>query len=591
MATAPAAKRGRGRPPKAETVIARAAIAAVQEHAAQIAAEPRRQVVRNRYDAAGQGRRFAGWQAPGTGPNQALKNLQTIRNRARDSRRNDWAGESANQKWSTNLVGIGITPRFNRLNETRKQEVTDLFLDFVKEADADGVLDLFGLQTLAVESWLDSGEVFVRKRPRFLDEGLAVPLQVQLIESDQCPLFDADEFDKLPITNKIRSGIELNKKRNTRVAYWFYKEHPGDNIGTMVQPTSDQLVRVPASEVRHMFKPTRPGQLRGVSLLAPILGRLRTIENYEDATLVRQQLANMVVAFIVKKLPQLTQDQIDALTGGVQELDPEGKPLLGLQPGLVQELEDGQEVQWSNPPEAGTNYSEYIRTMQMGTAAGSGMPYEIFSGDIKEVSDRTLRVMINEFRRLAEQRQWQIIIPMFCQPIIEWFAEALVLAGSATPDEYELIRRVEHAPHGWAYIHPVQDPQGKKLEVEAGFRSRSSVISAQGDDPEKVDKERAKDMEREKALDLWVDPNPQAAGAAEDEDGIDNNEYAAPPTAQAELLQRAVNQMQSQNALIEDMAAQLKATQADLAKARQEMATTSVQDRLLAMLETTGGPQ
>ena len=42
--------------------------------------------------------------------------------------------------------------------------------------------------------------------------------------------------------------------------------------------------------------------------------------------------------------------------------------------------------------------------------------------------------------------------------------------------EYDDVIRVEHAPHGWAYIHPVQDVQGKKMEVDAGFRSRSSVI-------------------------------------------------------------------------------------------------------------------
>ena len=82
----------------------------------------------------------------------------------------------------------------------------------------------------------------------------------------------------------------------------------------------------------------------------------------------------------------------------------------------------------------------------------------------------------------------------------------LVLKGEALASEYDDLRRVEWAPHGWAYIHPVQDPQGKKIEVEAGFRSRASVIDERGDDPETVDDERASDVAREKELDLWVDP-------------------------------------------------------------------------------------
>lgn len=163
------------------------------------------------------------------------------------------------------------------------------------------------------------------------------------------------------------------------------------------------------------------------------------------------------------------------------------------------------------------------------------MPYEIFSGDIREVSDRTLRVLINEFRRFAEQRQWHTIIPMFCQPVRQWWTDAAVLAGHVTAEEAPDVSLVEWAPHGWAHIHPVQDPQGKKLEVEAGFRSRSSVIGERGDDPDMVDAERAADKAREDALGLSEVPvTPGAAPAKKPEtetedDGIDDDEYSAPP--------------------------------------------------------------
>ena len=76
--------------------------------------------------------------------------------------------------------------------------------------------------------------------------------------------------------------------------------------------------------------------------------------------------------------------------------------------------------------------------------------------------------------------------------------------------EADDVRRVEHAPHGWTYIHPVQDPQGKALEVANGFRSRSSVITEKGDDPVEVDEERLADQRREE--DLGINP-PPAAGS------------------------------------------------------------------------------
>lgn len=534
----------RGRPPKPETVIARQIAQALKSIEKDVVQGVNKTHVNARYDAAGHGRRLTGWTPPSSGPNTALAGLQTIRNRARDTSRNDWAGTSATTKWTVNLIGVGIVPRFKRIeNKARKQAVIDLWSDFVRMSDADGVLNYYGQQTLAVRSWLDAGEVFLRRRDRFLDEGLPVPMQVQLIEADMVPMLDVDSFPGLPQNHKIRSGIELNR-RGRRVAYWVYKEHPGDNPGTgMVSP--ELLVRVAASEIEHVFEPMRPGQLRGVSVLAPVLTRLRNIENYDDATLTRQQLANLVVAFISRKLPPLTGDEdIDGLTGQEFVEGSDGKPLVGLQPGLVQELDDGQEVQWSNPPEAGTNYSEYMRTQHMGTAAGANLPYEIFSGDIKEVSDRTLRVIINEYRRHAEQRQWQILIPKLCERVIRWFADAAYLGGMISQDEIDPIARAEWAPHGWAHIHPVQDPQGKKLEVDAGFRSRSSVIAGYGDDPDTVDDERASDVAREKELGLWMDP---AAGAAQpagdnadqgDQDGLDNNEYSAPPNAKTRRIVR-----------------------------------------------------
>lgn len=483
-----------GRPISEKTQIVRAVVAAMSENP-RIATR-----VKAKYDAAGQGRRLAGWNPTSSGPNKAIEGLQKIRDRSRDVSRNDWSGEAGVQKWTTNLIGVGITPRFKRIkSKERKQSLVDLWHDFVAESDADGVLDLYGMQTLAVRSWLEAGEVFIRRRRRFLDYGLVVPVQVQLLEADMVPLIDEDSRFGMPAGNIIRSGIELDK-RGRRVAYWVYKEHPGDGVAFVF---GMELVRVLASDMLHMFEPKRPGQLRGVSMLASVLVRLKNINDYEDVTLERQKLANLYVGFMTRSVPKSPGEQdFDPLTGEAIDWDDgvASTPLPGLSPGLFMELEDGQKPEWSNPPEAGTTYSDYMRTSHMGTAAAAGLPYELFSGDIANISDRTLRIIINDFRRHAEQRQWQIIIPQMCQPVMDWFVEAAVLAGLIGTDEAEDARRVEHAPHGWSHIHPVQDPTGKKIEVDNGFRSRASVIGSRGDDPDDVDDEIAADDQRQQAL-------------------------------------------------------------------------------------------
>lgn len=457
--------------------------------------------VQARYDAGGTGRRMRGWTPPSTGPQRALEGLTRIRDRSRDAIRNDWAATSSTQKWTTTLVGVGITPRWE--NERH----TAIWEDFVPEADADGACDAYAMQGLAVSSWLGSGEVFQRRRWRSVDSPLALPVQVQLIESDYCPVFDADLWPGMPQGNRIRQGKELNKYGRV-VAFWFYKDHPGDGMRGVNIGTTD-LIRVPASEISHVYEVKRPGQLRGVSELAPVLARLRSAGDLEDTVLERQKIANLFAVLLEKPLPTDWQNlKVDANTGLPVEWTSKGQPSVGLEPGVALEMLPGEKATLVNPPEAGVSFADYIRTLGLGTAAGGGLPYELMSGDIRDVSDRTFRVVIQEFRRFASQRQWHLVIPKICRPMVNWLGEAAVVAGRLRASELRAFQRPEWAPHGWDYIHPVQDVEGKKLAIEAGITSQSAVIAETGEDPRKVLAQRAKDQKDNEALGL---PAPGAA--------------------------------------------------------------------------------
>ena len=114
--------------------------------------------------------------------------------------------------------------------------------------------------------------------------------------------------------------------------------------------------------------------------------------------LERQRLANLFTLFVIKPLPSGANDPMTGLPykGSLEE------PIAGLEPGISQELLPGEDVRFSEPPGAGTDYADYIRAQMIGVSAGGGLPYELLSGDIKDISDRTLRIVINEFRRLCE---------------------------------------------------------------------------------------------------------------------------------------------------------------------------------------------
>lgn len=464
-----------------------------------------------RYDSAGNGRRLIGWATPSTGPNRAIVGLQNIRNRARDAGRNEWGAKTARTRWAANLVGTGILARPKIADTALRAKLIALWDDWAEECDADGVLDLYGLQALVARNWIEAGEVFIRLRPRRLEDGLAAPLQLQALEAEMVPLLDADSHPGMSAGHTIRSGIEFDAM-GRRVAYWFYRHHPGDAATSAISTTD--LVRVPAGQVLHIFEPDRPGQLRGVSEFAAILPKLRGIGNFDDAVLHRQEIANLF-AFFVTRPPEDGAPVIDPLTGQPIETGFDGAPITGLEPGIGQELAPGEDVKFSTPPDAGTNYGDYMRNQHQYVAAGAGVPYELLTGDLRDVSDRALRVILLEFRRHCQQRQWHILIPQLCRKVRRAWAQACVLAGTLTEAEAAAARQVEWAPQGWDYLHPVQDVDARIKEIRAGLKTRSAAILEKGDDPWAVEAEMAADNARADALGLTLDSNARTSGLSE----------------------------------------------------------------------------
>lgn len=453
-----------------------------------------------RYDAAGYGRRLRSWYAPPSGPNRAIDGQETLRNRARDATRNEWAANKSEDVWGANLIGTGIVPRPKTKDPALKEKLRELWQEeFVPNSDADGVLDFYGQQTLAAVSVITSGEVFVRLRWRRPQDGLTIPFQLQMLESDMCPRIDVPLLDN---GNSIRSGVELDQL-GRRVAAWFYRTHPGDGYVNGGVSLTD-LSRVPVEELIHVFRPRRPGQLRGVTEFSSVLLKLRDWADMDDAVLLRQKLANLFTGFLEEAASQ--GNNLDPITGGKPEMDPSGLPMASLEPGLMQRLGANEKVTFSNPPGADTNYDEYMKRQGMMFSAGVKAPYELVTGDIENISDRTLRVIIQEFRRLCQQWQYQIFIPQMCQKVRNWFAQAAVLAGELTPEEGKEARRVLWSPQAWPYIHPTQDLQAKKIAIDAGITARSKVIQEDGEDPDDIDAMRAEDLAREKKLNIVKDP-------------------------------------------------------------------------------------
>lgn len=459
------------------------------------------------YTTVGSGPRSRNWRAPGLGPNAALDySADALRNQSRDQVRKNTLAAAAVERIVSNVVGTGIKPTFPNPDHQK------LWNTWTDESAADGILDFYGQQGLSMSGVVTAGEVFVRLRTRLPQDGLSVPLQLELLESEFVPM-DKNEAPQVNAAGvvtrgEIRQGIEFHPTvRSRRVAYWMYPRHPHDRAAGIV---ANDPVRVPASEVLHLYLPTRPGQLRGEPWMARTLARLKDLEAYDSAELVRKKVAAMFAGFIRRPVPEgLTLEDLAELYGEDAEIDG-GIGLAGLEPGSMQVLKPGEEIEFSDPKDVGGMYEIYMRHQIRMVAASLGLLYEQLSGDFSQVNDRTWRAAVSEFRRRCESWQHHLMVFQFCRPVARRWAELAVISGAAKG--LDPAAQIPWTPQRWAYINPLQDVQALEKEVQAGFTSRKRVVSERGDDAEQIDREQAEDNQRADGLELSHTSDGRRAG-------------------------------------------------------------------------------
>jgi len=448
------------------------------------------------YEAAAATRRTTGW-LPATSDINTLvfRNLDTLRARSRDMvRRNPWAA-NALDAFVGNAIGTGIKPQSLHPDPRLKEQIQELWLRWTDEADASGLTDFYGLQALACRAVMEAGECLIRLRPRLPKDGLTVPLQLQLLEPEHLP---TGESRRLENGNYIRAGIEFDLI-GRRVAYWLYREHPFDTLNPVA---STELVRVPADSVLHLFRPIRPGQLRGQPWLTQVLVKLYELDQYDDAELLRKKTAAMFAGFILKNAPE---DQMLGETA----TDQSGTAQAGLEPGTLQVLLPGEDIKFSTPADVGANYETFMRVQLRSIAAGMGITYEQLTGDLTGVNYSSIRAGLLEFRRRCEQFQHQVIVYQFCRPVWQRWIEAALLSGALPKQgDVALYYDAKWIPPGFAWVDPLKDIKAQIMAVRAGFKSRSEVVSEQGYDAEVIDREIAADNARARELGLNYDTDP-----------------------------------------------------------------------------------
>lgn len=480
------------------------------------------------YRGAEAGRLTSDWTTTaGSADSDLQADLGELRNRSRDLVRNDGLAAGAIQAFVDNVVGRGIVPQSQvnadalGITEEQAEEFQDaaegVWRRWCRTADSSDRVDFNGLQSLALSSTLTNGDCFT------------IPLMVSEPHRPYMLAVDVIEADRVETPtgrwndDTLRFGVELGD-RGQPVAYHVKKTHPGDSWSGRPDDFVRYTTRNPRTgrrNVLHHFRPLRPGQTRGVPILAPVLREFHDRRAYLESERIAARAAACIAMVITSLDPEAARNTNLFKDGLTEELEP----------GVMQYLAPGEDMKAFDPSRPNSGLAAYLETQDRTIAIGTGLSYGTLTRNYSRSNFSNTRAEIMADRRVFRcMQQWWAW--SFCHPYWEMLLEEAWLRGELPHTDLDFMERIhlwgraDWIPDGWDWLDPLKDIQAAREGIEIGVESRTRVIKQRGGDPLEV----FRDLEREKE---FVDaitpaseqPAMQPAGVSDD-DGNDDADSA-----------------------------------------------------------------
>ena len=370
------------------------------------------------YDAGTKSRLNANWTTVnGTAEQANQAHRDVLRARARDLERNSDILEGLINPFERNVIGTGImaqakiTDAEGNEDEKLNAEIEELWEEWchAKNCDVAGTQCFDEFQAMAVRrKKVDGGIIFIKC---YTDDGI-IPFCLQAKEVDE--LDTSYSLSKTSEGNRIIGGIEVNQY-NRPVAYYF-KQYSPDGYWT------GGTERIEANRVIYLFSKKRPTQIREVTELARTMPIVKEVNEFVEAISVKERILACLSVFIKKNTPTGTVGR-----GGMIDKK-SGYPVRSISPGMIHELQPGDDVTTVNPSGQSSNAKEFIMTQQRIAGAGQGLSYEASSRDMSQVNYSSARQGLLEDQRTYQMEQ-KYLIDHFCREVYIEFIISAVLSG------------------------------------------------------------------------------------------------------------------------------------------------------------------
>lgn len=424
------------------------------------------------YDAGSYDRPNQNWRAVNSSADATDRySRDNVKARARDLERNSDIMNSVTGAFKRNVVGGGFQVQAKTGDTKLNKKIEEAWKRWCRKQNCDvtGRQSLNQIIRMAVNrKKIDGGILFVK---RYTEGGL-VPFKLQMIETDE---LDSGTVWPKHKGNKVVGGIEYNEW-NRPVGY-FIKQYDIEGYGQRDPAWVD------AKDVIFYFTIRRPTQLREMSDMAQTIPRIRDITEFMTAVSVKERIEACLAIFIKRTFPTtgLGAGNMRRLGDQEERVSYEGKLL---SPGMIKELNMGDEIQVVNPSGQATDATSFTKLQQRLVGAGQGISYEATSRDMSEATYSSARQgMIEDDLTYGEERELLLEV---MDEIYETFIISAVLCEMLViPKFWE--EKEQYLAHEWTqepkpWIDPQKESNADSTALRTGQKTFKQIAAENGRD-------------------------------------------------------------------------------------------------------------
>lgn len=420
------------------------------------------------------GRLESDWITQNASADKELRyNLDVLRARSRDLTRNDPYIKKFMKLLKVNVVGqhgIRLSAKFE--DETGQLDTRDIAAvqESWHEWGQQGNCTVCRQYNFAdlldeiITSVARDGEILIRLWPGFANTHR---FALQLLEVDHLKTTYNTVLDN---GNIVKMGIEQNKYGEP-VAYYLHKSHPGnDPISTY---NINELVRVPAEEIIHLFIKDRPSQSRGIPWISASAPNLKHLNKFLYSEVVASEGAANAWGVLTKEASSGAEYKGDTGTDQIQ---------MEHAPAMIYQLPEGIDYKPLTPAHPNTSVNEFVKGVLRGVAAGLGVGYSSLASDRESINFSSLRGETLEDRDMyREIQQW--LIDTFLTPLYKRWIRVYGMVNNIPDWRIQTkFQKVVWRPRTWAWVDPQKDMNANVLALNNRLTTRTAILEERGHD-------------------------------------------------------------------------------------------------------------